>query len=131
MGQRMQLLVETEYMRVEHDADRSILLITRNAQPFPSIEAATQENASVARQSRHVPARFLILDSRLAPGRNDDSFESAMRPVFTSYVARYERVAMIVQTAIGRLQMQRLSRTSPIPVGVCATLEEAIAFVLR
>jgi hypothetical protein len=131
MGQRMQLLVETEYLRVEYDADREIILITRSARPFPSTEAAIQENANVSRQTRHVPARFLILDSRMAPGRNDDSFESAMRPVFTRYVARYERVGMIVQTAIGRLQMQRLSRTAPIPVGVCSTLEDAIAFVLR
>lgn len=127
----MQLLVDTEYLRVEYDAAHSIVVITRTTKPFPSLQEATEVNRNVAQKTRNVPARFLILDSRLAPGRNDDDFESAMRPIFTQYITRYERVAMIVQTAIGRLQMQRLSRTSPTPVGVVATPEEAVAYVLR
>jgi hypothetical protein len=125
----MYTLYESEFMRADADPDRSILWIRRSALPFPSIDRARSENLAVAQKIQSLSLRFLILDSRQAPGRNDDDFESAMRPVFQSYVSRFERAVMLVQTAIGRLQMQRLSRTSPIPVGVCTNDEEALAFL--
>lgn len=127
----MQLIADTEYMRIEHDPARSLLWVTRTHTPFPSIDQAIQSNQAVVDLLRARPARFLCLDSRPAPGRNDDEFEQAMRPVFTSYITRFERVAMLVRTAVGRLQMQRLSRSSPVPIGVFSTDEEALAFLVQ
>lgn len=125
----MYTLFESEFMRAEVDRERSILWLRRSALPFPSIERARSENLAIAKKSESLSLRFLILDSRQAPGRNDDDFESAMRPVFQSYINRFERAVMLVQTAIGKLQMQRLSRTSPIPIGVCSSDEDALKFL--
>lgn len=116
-------------MRVDVDKERSILWIRRSAVPFPSIEQARLENLAVAQKSRDLVLRYIVLDSRLAPGRNDDEFERAMQPIFQSYISRFERAVMLVQSAIGRLQMQRLSKNSPVPIGVFANDEEAIAFL--
>lgn len=125
----MYMLYESEFMRVDVDAERSILWIRRSTKPFPTIEYARSENLHIAQKSQSLPLRFLVLDSRHAPGRNDDDFERAMRPVFQSYINRFERAAMLVQTAIGRLQMQRLSKNSPVPIGVFLNDEEAIQFL--
>lgn len=125
----MHTLYESEFMRVDVDQERSILWIRRSTKPFPTIDYARNENLLIAQRSQSLPLRFLVLDSRQAPGRNDDDFERAMRPVFQSYINRFERAAMLVQTAIGKLQMQRLSRSSPIPIGVFTSDEEAVKFL--
>jgi hypothetical protein len=125
----MRTLHESAFLRVDVDTERSILWIRRSALPFPSIEEARLENLTVAQKGRDLHLRYIVLDSRLAPGRNDDDFERAMQPIFHSYISRFERAVMLVQSAIGRLQMQRLSKNSPVPIGVFNSDEEALAYL--
>ncbi len=74
-----------------------------------------------------------LMDSREAPMIGDDDAFVALRPVMEDITQGFSRVAILVQTAIGKLQATRRSREGTF-VGtnapqVFADEEEAIAFV--
>ncbi|RMG95787.1 MAG: hypothetical protein D6705_12845 [Deltaproteobacteria bacterium] len=52
----------------------------------------------------------LLVDLRSAPGRNDDPYERAVAPHRKALLTRAERVAVLVGTPIGALQVQRHMR---------------------
>jgi hypothetical protein len=49
----------------------------------------------------------LLLDMRQARGRNDDAFERAVAPYRAATVSGFSRVAILVRTRPGQLQIQR------------------------
>ena len=76
----------------------------------------------------------LLLDSREAPMIGDDSIFLAMRPVMVNMVAGFAQVAILVQTAIGKLQATRRTRPGEFflaeNVSVFSDEAQAIAYVM-
>lgn len=74
-----------------------------------------------------------LLDSREAPFLGDDAMFAALKPVMTDMVAGFARVAILVQTAVGKLQATRRSREGAFfgndGVAVFDDEAQAIAFV--
>ncbi len=59
------------------------------------------------RERRHLG---MMLDSREAPSIGDDSTFVELRPVMVDMVTGFARVAILVQTALGKLQATRRTR---------------------
>lgn len=74
-----------------------------------------------------------LLDSREAPTIGDDSAFVAMRPVMINMVKGFVRVAILVQTAIGKLQATRRTRGDEFflaeNIGVFGDEAQALEFV--
>jgi NADH-quinone oxidoreductase subunit F len=75
--------------------------------------------------------QLMLLDLREGPGRNDASFEAAMLPAIGNLLSRFARSAMLVKTAVGRLQLQRLGRETSMPMSVFHDEQEALRFLLE
>lgn len=52
----------------------------------------------------------LLLDSRSAPGRNDPDYEEALSEYRARIIQGWARVAVLVSTIVGQLQLQRHQR---------------------
>jgi hypothetical protein len=58
----------------------------------------------------HRPEFGLLSDLRLAPPRNDPAFEEAVSRYHERFYAGFHRIAHLVRTEAGRLQIARLAR---------------------
>ena len=75
------------------------------------------------------PRRALLLDLRESPSRNDDSFEATLKPHRQRMLAGWRKVAVVVRSVAGRLQVSRHSREDGFGVRAFTSLEEATAFL--
>lgn len=100
---------EVTFYEVHVDRLRHVVRIVRSDAQFTDLsqlEAAFAELHRSLRgldRSRHV----LLIDLRRGPGRNDPAFEAAIGPLRVALCAGFARVATLVASAIGRLQVQR------------------------
>jgi hypothetical protein len=103
---------ENPYYTVSLDETGSFARLDRTAQPFPAIDDVTRANGElVAAVLAITGLNRLLVDLRNGPpGRNDPAFERATESI-RQQLERIERVAILVRTAAGKLQAQRLSRT--------------------
>ena len=52
----------------------------------------------------------MLVDMRLAPTRNDVAFESAMAALRAALTQHFKRVAVLLESSLGELQVARLGR---------------------
>ncbi|HEU4412084.1 MAG TPA: hypothetical protein VFS43_42980 [Polyangiaceae bacterium] len=60
----------------------------------------------------HRPEYMLLADLRLAPPRNDPAFEQVVSRYYDRLYGGFRKIAILVQTEAGRLQMMRLATPS-------------------
>ncbi|XYH99549.1 hypothetical protein ACMHYB_07245 [Sorangium sp. So ce1128] len=105
--------------------------VTRSAEPFDSIEQIEQKcleiTAALALLDRRTMSLFL--DIRAAPGRNDPRFEEATLRLRTDAVRGFARVAVLVQTSAGALQVRRHSREDGIDRLISDNEHELLAYL--
>jgi hypothetical protein len=72
----------------------------------------------------------LLIDTRQVIGRSDDEFEAMMDELRPRLVGGFRRIAVLVRSAVGRLQVQRLARTDGVldRMQVFSDEAEAVAF---
>ena len=75
--------------------------------------------------------RGLLVDSRLAPGRNDPGFEAAMTEFRRQALPGFAATAVLVQSATGRLQAQRITRQDSTDQLVTSDEAVAVAYLLE
>jgi hypothetical protein len=79
---------------------------------------------------RAAGARRLLLDLRAGPpGRNDPEFERAGEAWRRQIAADFDRVAVLVRTAVGKLHVQRLAREVGKEPAIFMSEAEALAFL--
>ncbi|WP_437586131.1 hypothetical protein [Sorangium sp. So ce1000] len=114
---------------VDHAA--RLVRVTRSAEPFDSIEQIEQKCreviAALAPVDRTVMS--LLLDIRAAPGRNDPKFEEATLRLRTAAVRGFGRVAVLVQTTAGALQVRRHNREDGIDRMISDDERELLAYL--
>lgn len=71
----------------------------------------------------------LLIDSRQAPARNDPEFERAFAPLRAEMMRGFSRVALVVRSAVGVLQVTRHARIDGVDAGVFTDPAEALASV--
>jgi hypothetical protein len=100
-----------------------LLLLTRSAQPFESIEQLRSDGEWVLSALVRVPRSGvrLLLDSRRSPARNDPEFEQALASFRQQLFRSFTRVSVLMQSAAGVLQAMRHARDDGL--ATCAFMQ--------
>lgn len=108
-----ELLLDNRFVSVRRTVGRpGLVRVTRTSAAIETLEQVDEVWGAVSRalipldRSRHL----LLMDMRDAPGRNDDAFERRVAKYRTATVQGFVRVAVLVRSLPGQLQVQRHAR---------------------
>jgi hypothetical protein len=126
----MKEVYKSAFMRVALDGD--LLRVVRSSEPFESVEHVRAEFGAIMAALDHLDLGSLrvLTDLREAPLRNDPEFEKAAKD-FRELSKRAKKWAVLVRTAIGALQLNRLARGENRQDHVFDDEAEARAFLDR
>jgi hypothetical protein len=122
-----------EYWRAEQLAGTSIIHVQRSAVPFPAPRIvehallALNRHLDTVDRSRH----GVLVDIRNVAGRNDPEFENAFEPGRVRLQRGFHRVAVLVNSIAGQLQVQRHAIDDRSAVRPFLDRAEAIAWLTR
>jgi cytochrome b involved in lipid metabolism len=91
--------------------ERRISILQRTPAAWESLAALREENETILgllRDDQH--ASGLLVDMRQAPIRNDPAFEDAMAELRLGLTSHFERTSILLESALGELQVTRLER---------------------
>lgn len=124
----MREVFRNQYYSIEFDDASRVIRITRTAVP-QDVESLNKTAVALpAVIQPMLPAR-LLLDVRQARGNNTPGFEQAALAVIQRLLENFTIIAVVVQTAVGKLHFQRLSRNHPQPFHVFFDEQEALAYL--
>jgi hypothetical protein len=116
-----------DQVTLRYDDLCDLLIVTRSPLHWTTIgelhAAFDRMDQAIAVLPKHRTG--LLIDSREAPLRNDPVFESEFEKRRRRFIQGFKRIAALVMTAVGRLQIQRHSKIDNIPIGVFTDLAEA------
>ena len=124
------VLFHNDHYHVEFTPETRVIRLTRSpvVQSVAMLDGLVNDLLKVLVPLR--PARVLI-DMRLAPGNNDPAFEQTALGATSRLIHGFGHVAVLVQTAVGRLHFQRLNRENPKPLHVFLDEAEALRFLME
>ena len=128
----MTVLYESKFARLELDEASRIVRYIRSAEPFGSVDDASRMFREIVTASMDVDRRevALLSDVRLAVGRNDDAFESAVAALRNELFGGFRRRAVLVRTVVGKLQVRRLNGAGSTTVDAFDDEPSALAFLM-
>ncbi|HJL16967.1 MAG TPA: hypothetical protein RMH99_14980 [Sandaracinaceae bacterium LLY-WYZ-13_1] len=109
----------------ELDVDADVALMTRTDAPFADLAEVERVHLDLLEALEEIDVPCLLTDLRAAPGRNDPGFERVLAPIRERIYAAFERRAVVVRSAIGRLQVQRHAEQDGIDMRVFLDPDEA------
>ncbi len=127
----MRVLLDDPYCVVSLDHASSVLRFTRTALVYASLDDVRVLHLGVGRifdrlgRERHV----LLVDMRQAPLNNDPGFDQAAGRGRAILVRGFRRVGVLVQTAVGALQVARHLREDRVPGEVFSDEAQALAYL--
>src|SRR5687768_5463134 len=104
----MQSLLENQFIRITLDPTRGLLCVRRTNARFDLAEVEMEQwVASVTRALEGLNPEWLTLlvDLREGQLRNDPSFEKVMVNLRREPFRGFQRMAILVRTAVGELQL--------------------------
>ncbi len=118
-------------MQVRYDKMHDVVLVTRFPLHYDSVVELNDTFAKMELAIQGVVKQrsVLFIDSRLAPLRNDPVFEAAFEENRKRFIRGFKKVAALVKTAVGKLQIQRHSKIDGIPIGAFSEAAEALAYL--
>jgi len=124
-------LGRTPYFVARYCARTGLLVLTRTAVHYPSVDEMLRSFEGIKRAITPVPrARTnLLVDSRESPSRNDPEFERALALHRRDVVRGFAKVLILVKTAAGRLQAMRYMKEDGTSMGLCSDVGEAGAYL--
>jgi sulfite reductase alpha subunit-like flavoprotein/cytochrome b involved in lipid metabolism/gamma-glutamylcyclotransferase (GGCT)/AIG2-like uncharacterized protein YtfP len=129
--QMMNTLVSSDLWLMEEDKKRKVVVLKRSAQPVHDTRELILKNQEVmARMGPEHAAYGIVVDMRQAPSRNDPEFENAMRLLRSEVAKRYARVAVLVTSAVGVLQVARMSRNEGAETFATQSEQAALRFAM-
>ncbi len=105
-------LVTTRHVILFADRRQQVVRFFRTSVPYESIAVLIDVHEIIMARLRATPVAgmSLLIDIREGPARNDPAFEQALAPLRPQLFALFDRSAVLVQSAIGRLQATRHAR---------------------
>jgi hypothetical protein len=96
-------------LRVTLDNESGVICIERTEEPYPSSSAFLALHAQIGRILDQVgrERRHLLVDMRRGPLNNDPEFERVAERGRAMLVRGFARIAVLVRTAVGALQVKR------------------------
>jgi hypothetical protein len=119
------------YFSAEQRPGTSIIQVTRSAIPFTSASDVQRHFDALARalepvdRSRHE----LLMDIRLAVGRNDPEFELAIEPYRLRIQRGFRRIAVVLVSIAGQLQIKRFAIQDRVTLRTFQDEEAALAWL--
>lgn len=109
------------------DEDRKLVRRARTDKAFPTIETAGEAYDAMLVALEQIDRRehVLLVDMRLAPPRNDPAFEAFVARYTVRLYAGFRRMAALVKTQAGRLQLARVF--AELEMEIPAFMDEAQA----
>jgi len=103
------ILYQDPYVTVYLEEEERLVVLVRTSRQFPSIAALQGCYRSVIQVYDKLgrSGRSLLVDSRAPTGRNDPEYERAMFALLPAMDRGFERIGVLVQTAVGKLQFRR------------------------
>jgi hypothetical protein len=126
-------IFEDAYCAVTYDPDKKLIWYRRKPTQYPSNEVAAKAvtDAKTAMPVTGTLAHHVfMMDVREGPMRSDPGFEAAMRSSGPNIGAQFKRSAVLVKTAVGKLQMTRLLSEQKSPSVVFDDEAKALAWLL-
>jgi hypothetical protein len=119
------------YFVMRYDQARRLVVLTRSSEPYPSLEVLRETFAHMDAAVAHIwrQKTYLLIDSRKSPARNDPAFEAEFARLRKHFLRDLQKVATLVTTAVGVLQVARHMRRDEMPVGVFTDVAEALAYL--
>lgn len=129
----MREIARTAHWLVSLDEARGLVHAKRTPEPYTTIEELDTSMRELAThlQDDAGTRLELLLDLREGPFRNDDAFEHAMHRHRARLLGRFRTIAVLVSTAVGRLQTSRLAREEGRTLPTFMDEGEALAFLAR
>lgn len=107
----MKTLLLNNFWVMEEDEAKKVVILKRTALVFSSTADVIRANDAVIAQIRPGHNQYgIVVDMRQAPLRNDPAFENAMGRLRNELTSRYARLALLLETAVGVLQVNRIGR---------------------
>ena len=125
------VLLASEHFRISADDEARRVRIVRTAKPFGSRAELESAFKAAAEVTRPFDGCALLLDSRDAPARNDPEFEALFAESRRRLVTRFSPIAVLMKSAIGRLQAARYAREDHVEPHVFEDEATAIAYLER
>jgi hypothetical protein len=120
------------YYTIQVDATRGLLRLVRTGVAYPSLSAIAEDREVVGRVISQLPGHLLLLDMRAGPPpRSDEAFERAMAKGRKAITQRFRRVAVLVRSAVGKLQVQRLVRADGDTPHAFQDEQEALDYLVK
>lgn len=91
------------------EREPGVVRLCRTSTPFATLADVERAHRAVvdALEALPKPRRAVLVDLRDAAGRNDPEFEKTVAPSRKRIFLAFERSAVLVRSATGRLQLQR------------------------
>jgi hypothetical protein len=107
-----EVIYEDAYVRLALDRASRLMRYERTEKPFATIAEVGRVHDAVVKVVVAQPRSMfaMLVDLRHAPSRNDDEYEAAIEGYVAQLVGHFDRYALLVKTAAGRLQVTRLEK---------------------
>jgi hypothetical protein len=119
----------TEHHVLHIDTSCALVVARRTAVAYQQISDIETSFVSIERALASVLRKryALLVDTRGGPSRNDAAFEQALQKHRGKLLGGFGKVAVVVATAAGRLQIQRFAKTDGLDLLVTPDLGVAWA----
>lgn len=124
-------LYRDEYVAVVADPDGIVVRIVRNqvSHPSPQILEDSYMQTTLAMDRYGRKGRGLLVDVRLSIGRNEPEYDAALRRARERNDAGFARIAVLLRSATGMLQVMRLSEEDGTVRLITMSEPDAIAYL--
>jgi sulfite reductase (NADPH) flavoprotein alpha-component len=122
-------LHQSEFWVLDDFPEQRIAVLHRTPLPLVSLTALAADNdALIAVLGDQHHAYGLVVDTREAPLRNDKAFEAAMAKLRLELTSRFQRTAVLLDSALGEIQVNRLERDEGRNTFVTRSVSAAFRF---
>ena len=127
----MNEIYSDDYFRIERDDARRVVFVTRTEHRGDAEGLLESMQRALLRTTGAGAKGYgLLIDSRLAVGRNEADFETQSSKIRQSLQDRYSRVAILVGTKVGELQARRMAAGDRNPAIVTTDYDEALRIAM-
>ena len=117
------------FFLVDVDEAARLVRMTRTAAPFASPDEMQRAHREVLRALAPFSGHRLLLDVRSGPSRNDPEYEKGIAALRKQIVDRFDRVAILVKSAVGGLHATRLAREDGVTARIFQDEARALAYL--
>jgi len=122
-------LHDSEYWLLEEFPEQQIAVLHRTPLPASSLSELAADNDALLAALREEHRQFgLVVDTREAPLRNDKAFEETMAKLRLELTSHFQRSAVLLDSALGELQVSRLERDEGRSTFITRSVSAAFRF---